>query len=69
MTTPNRPPLSPAARAIREAVNAVFARSPVPPTTEDVAAALRAASTTLTNARAADALRANAAELESNLTT
>ncbi len=70
MTTPNRPPLSPAARAIREAVNAVFARSPVPPTTEDVAAAvLRAASTTLTNARAADALRANAAELEGNLTT
>lgn len=33
-----------AARAIREAVDAVFARSPAPPTTEEVAAAvLRAA--------------------------
>ena len=36
--------LSPAVQAIREAVDAVFARSPAPPTTEDVAAAvLRAA--------------------------
>lgn len=35
---------SPAAQAIRQAINAVFARSPVPPTTEEVAAAvLRAA--------------------------
>lgn len=35
---------SPAVQAIRQAIDAVFARSPVPPTTEDVAAAvLRAA--------------------------
>lgn len=35
---------SPAAQAIRQAVDAVFTRGPVPPTTEEVAAAvLRAA--------------------------
>ena len=33
-------PLSPAAQAIRAAVDAVFTRSPVPPTTEEVAAAV-----------------------------
>ena len=37
---PDPTPLSPAAQAIRAAVDAVFTRSPVPPTTEEVAAAV-----------------------------
>ena len=37
---PDSTPLSPAVQAIRAAVDAVFARSPAPPTTDDIAAAV-----------------------------
>jgi hypothetical protein len=59
--------LSPAAQAIRAAFNDRYELcGPFDDNWQELclAAALRAASTTLTNARAADALRANAAELE-----
>lgn len=60
---------SPAVQAIRQAVDAVFARSPVPPTTEEVAAAvLRAAADPMKHhwdgAECVDHLQAIAAELE-----
>lgn len=63
------PDLTPAATAIRQAVEAVFAISPAPPTTEDVAAAvLRAGAAQLMDSggdrKCVDCLMRLAAELE-----
>ena len=63
---------SPSTRAIVAAFNDRYERcGPFDDNWQELclAAALRAASTTLTNARAADALRANAAELEGGTDT